>query len=62
MKYVYKWWSEFEEYGETIKEEKYFSSRAKVKLYSADHAAVNDWDSSYASDYEQIELTQYWSK
>ncbi len=60
MKYVYKWWSEFEEYGEIVREEKYFSSHAKMKLYSADHAKVNGWDSSYFSDYKQIELTQYW--
>ena len=56
MTYVYKWRAEWEEFGESIEVEKYFSSHKKMKTYSAEHAAVNDWDSSYWADSEKIEV------
>jgi hypothetical protein len=56
MKYVYRWWAEFEEFGEKVRTEKYFSSHEKMKLYSADYEASNDWDASYVSGYDKYKV------
>ncbi|MEE9351690.1 MAG: hypothetical protein V3U78_05475 [Thiotrichaceae bacterium] len=56
MRYVYKWWAEYEEYGDVIKEEIYFSSQAKMEKHYIDHHALNGWDSSYMSGHVKIEV------
>jgi len=56
MVFIYKWWAQWEEFGNCMEEEKLFSSHAKMKLYSAEHAAFNGWDSSYSSGYDRLEV------
>jgi len=55
MQYVYKWWAEWDEFGEKVGLELHFSSYERMKEYSAKHAAAHK-NCNYTSDYDQIKL------
>ena len=55
MKYVYKWWAEWNDFGESCTDHKYFSSLLKVRDFDAIHRAQNN-TTDYFSEYKKIEV------
>jgi hypothetical protein len=41
MQYVYKWWAEWDEFGEKVGLELHFRSHERMKEYSAKHSAAH---------------------
>ena len=54
MKYIWKWWVNWESFGDKFRLTLYFSSRKKMERYQEDHFNSNKGCDSYKVNYKRL--------